>query len=112
MIAGNYGADGVGDFTAACKPFGAGRNKRPISQQTSDFGVRRPGVPDLRSDERRLVLDLTREVKPPFDPDEVVGEFCQVLKAYGITRVVGDSYGGAWPTARFRTRGVVYEVAS
>jgi hypothetical protein len=62
--------------------------------------------------ERRLVLDLTREAKPPFDPDEVVAEFCQVLKSYNITHVIGDSYGGAWPTARFRTRGVIYEVAS
>ncbi len=55
------------------------------------------------------VLDAIREVKPPFSPDGVVGEFAGLLKAYGIFRVSGDRYGGEWPRERFRAAGIAYE---
>ncbi len=38
------------------------------------------------------VLDLLRERKPPFRPLEVVGEYAQVLKAYGIHEVFCDAH--------------------
>jgi hypothetical protein len=57
----------------------------------------------------RVCLDLTREVRPPFSPESVVGEFCDVLKAYRVTTVVGDRYGGEWPREQFLKRGVTYE---
>jgi hypothetical protein len=57
----------------------------------------------------RLVLDLLRERKPPFSPDDVVFEFAAVLKAYGVTSVYGDRYGGEWPRERFRAHGIAYE---
>jgi hypothetical protein len=47
------------------------------------------------------VLDVIRERKPPFSPDDVVAEFEEVLKAYNITRVTGDAYAGVWPRERF-----------
>jgi hypothetical protein len=62
--------------------------------------------------EPRAVLDLTREVRPPFNPDEVCAEFAKVLKAYGIVRVIGDGYAGSWPAARFQAHGITYEVAA
>jgi hypothetical protein len=36
---------------------------------------------------RRMVLDLIREVRPPFSPDAVTAEFASLLKAYGPYRV-------------------------
>src|SRR2546423_13852836 len=36
------------------------------------------------------VLDLVREVKPPFSPETVVKEFADTLRRYRITRVTGD----------------------
>lgn len=32
------------------------------------------------------VLDAVREARPPFSPEEVVGQFSAVLTKYGITR--------------------------
>lgn len=58
------------------------------------------------------VLDLFRERIPPFSPAEVVVDFCEVLRAYHVTRVYGDRYGGEWPRERFREHDVYYEVSS
>ena len=60
---------------------------------------------------RRAVLDLVREVRPPFSPDAVVAEFAATLKAYGISKVIGDRYGGLWPRERFAAHGIEYVVA-
>src|SRR5262249_58869041 len=49
---------------------------------------------------RRAVLDLVREVRPPFSPDAVVAEFAALLKSYGISKVIGDRYGGEWAGER------------
>jgi hypothetical protein len=61
---------------------------------------------------RRMPLDLVREVKPPFSPDAVVAEFAALLKAYGIHTVCGDRYGGMWPRERFAVHGVAYQPAT
>jgi hypothetical protein len=59
----------------------------------------------------RVVLDLVRERRPPFSPDDVVREFSALLKAYGVSVVRGDRYGGMWPRERFAAHGVEYAVA-
>ena len=51
------------------------------------------------------------ERKPPFSPDAVTNEFCELLKAYWLTKVSGDRYGGEWPRERFRAHGITYELA-
>ena len=57
------------------------------------------------------VLDCVREVRAPFSPDAVVEEFAGVCKAYGVTRVHGDRYGGEWPREVFRKHLIAYEPA-
>lgn len=57
------------------------------------------------------ILDVLRERKPPFSPEAVVEEFCQLLKSYRIAKVVGDRYGGEWPRERFLKHGITYEVS-
>jgi hypothetical protein len=57
----------------------------------------------------RIILDLLREVRPPFSPDQVTFEFAAALKLYGVTTVHGDRYAGEWPRERFRAHGIAYE---
>jgi hypothetical protein len=57
------------------------------------------------------VLDCVAERKPPFSPDSVVSEFAEVLKAYRISTIVGDRYGGEWPRERFAVHGITYKPA-
>jgi hypothetical protein len=52
------------------------------------------------------MLDLTREVRPPFDPSGVVWEFAELLRRYRVKRV---AYGGEWPREAFRKQGIIYE---
>jgi hypothetical protein len=59
----------------------------------------------------RAVLDAVREVKPPFSPEATVADFAALLKAYGISQVSGDRYGGEWPREVFRNHGISYDVA-
>jgi hypothetical protein len=55
------------------------------------------------------VLDAIREVKPPFSPDAVVKELADLLKGYGLSRVMGDNYAGSWPKERFAVHGIQYD---
>lgn len=59
----------------------------------------------------RAVLDLVREVRPPFSPEAVVSEFAAVLREYGITKIVGDRYAGEWVREPFRKLGIAYDLA-
>jgi hypothetical protein len=54
------------------------------------------------------ILDLIREVKPPFSPEGVVDEFCQTLARYRCASVLGDKFGAEWVQSQFRNRGVNY----
>ena len=57
------------------------------------------------------VLDMVREVVPPFNPKSVVAEFSQDLRRFGLASLEGDAYAGEWPRAEFREHGIGYEVA-
>jgi hypothetical protein len=63
------------------------------------------------AEDGRAVLDVVREVRPPFSPESAVGEFCETLAIYKINWVQGDRYAGEWPREQFRKRGVTYEPA-
>ncbi|MET3967227.1 hypothetical protein [Bradyrhizobium sp. S3.9.1] len=58
-----------------------------------------------------VVLDAIREVRPPFSPEAIVQEFCDLLRSYRVSRAVGDRFGGDWPRESFRRFGVHYETA-
>jgi hypothetical protein len=55
------------------------------------------------------VLDALLEIRPPFDPEHAVAMCADVLRRFGIARVVGDRYAGEWPKARFREHGIAFE---
>jgi hypothetical protein len=59
----------------------------------------------------RSVLDLVRERRPPFSPEDVVSEFATIVRGFRCTSVTGDRYGGEWPRERFAVHGIQYVVA-
>ena len=63
-----------------------------------------------RSDEI-AVLDVVREVRPPFSPESTVADFAELLKGYRIASVTGDRYAGEWPREQFRKHGISYELS-
>jgi hypothetical protein len=56
-----------------------------------------------------VVLDLVRERKPPFSPDDVVEEFAGLCRTYNVRAVFDDRYAGEWPQERFRSHGLQYK---
>ena len=54
------------------------------------------------------VLDVAREVRPPFSPDSVVKDFVALLTAYRLTEVTGDRWGGEFVREQFERLGVSY----
>jgi hypothetical protein len=58
-----------------------------------------------------VILDLVREQRPPFSPDAVTEEFCEILKSYHCQSVTGDRYGGEWCQEAFKSRGIMYNVS-
>jgi len=57
----------------------------------------------------KIVLDLMRESRPPFQPQSVVKEFSETLKRYGITQLEADSYAGEWVSNSFRDNGIMIQ---
>jgi hypothetical protein len=55
-----------------------------------------------------FICDVIRGVRPPFDPQEVVREFCQLLADYRVRRVYGDNYSAAWVETASRDQGIRY----
>jgi hypothetical protein len=49
----------------------------------------------------RLILDVCRGMRPPFDPSQVVAEFAKLLKSYRVYSVHGDRYSGQWVVEAF-----------
>ena len=56
----------------------------------------------------RGVLDMARRWKAPHDPAQVSAEMAEILKGYGVRRVTGDRYGGAWPEQEFLKHNITY----
>lgn len=54
----------------------------------------------------RAVLDLVREVKPPFSPESVVEEFAADLRRYRLVTARSDRYGAEWVRTAFARHGI------
>src|SRR6267143_1121148 len=59
----------------------------------------------------RLILDVCRSRRPPFDPQKVTAEYSLLLKQYGLARVTGDRYSAEWVVSAHRANGIYYEVS-
>jgi len=56
-----------------------------------------------------VVLDVTREIRPPFSSEAATAEFAEVLKQYRLSTVTGDRYAGEWVRDAFRRHGIFYK---
>jgi len=54
------------------------------------------------------VLDVVRERKPRFVPAQVIAEYAELLKLYGIAEVQGDKYAIGFHEAEWRTHGIKF----
>ena len=50
----------------------------------------------------KIVLDVLRERRPPFQPQGVVEEFSDVLRSFKISSIKSDKYAGEWVPEAFR----------
>ena len=96
-----------------------GRLELPYREGTSYFGFVDPsgGSQDsytlaiAHREDNRAILDVIREVKPPFSPEQMTEEFAECCKKYHLREVTGDRYAGEWPREQFRKHGVTYQTA-
>jgi hypothetical protein len=56
----------------------------------------------------RIIVDLIREVRPPFDPESVIAELARDCRPYRVKQVIGDRFAGSWPQAAWRKHGIQY----
>jgi hypothetical protein len=52
------------------------------------------------------IVDLVREVKPPFNPENVCGDFSDDLRRYRCTTPSMDRYGAEWVRTAFQRHGI------
>lgn len=58
------------------------------------------------------VVDLVEERRSPLDPLAVTKELAQIVKEYGIGKVIGDRYAGEFASKSWENEGISYETAS
>jgi hypothetical protein len=51
------------------------------------------------------ILDLVRERRPPFSPEQVCAEFADTLKTYGVSTATADRWAGQFPVEQMRKHG-------
>ena len=56
-----------------------------------------------------IIVDAVRTFKPPFSPQTVVEDICNLLKEYRVKYVIGDRWGGDFVREQFRDRCIAYE---
>jgi hypothetical protein len=59
----------------------------------------------------RIVLDVIRERRPPFQPQGIVAEFSDVLRSFKISSVGSDRFAGEWVPEAFRKHGIEVKAA-
>lgn len=60
-------------------------------------------------EDKTVILDYIAEIKPPFNPIEVVKNFADIFSNYRITTVLGDAYAGEWVCSVFKENGIYYK---
>lgn len=86
-------------YFAFCDPSGGRQDSMTLAISHKD------------SNTGKIILDVLREARPPFKPDNVVEEFSQVLKEYEIAQVESDRYAGEWVSSAFRDCGIMVDPA-
>lgn len=64
------------------------------------------------TEDGRQVLDLARELRPPFSPAQACADFATACRTYGLGTAQADRWGGQFPVEAMRALGVTVEVAT
>jgi hypothetical protein len=59
--------------------------------------------------EASYVVDVVREYRPRFIPAQVIAELAQLCKAYRVTKIYGDRFGGGFHSSEWATHGLTFE---
>lgn len=59
----------------------------------------------------KIIVDAFRVKRPPFSPDAVVQEFCELFDSYRVREVNGDHWGGDFVREQFRNKSIGYKVS-
>ena len=59
-------------------------------------------------DGERVIVDVVRGRKPPFDPASIAREYAELAQYYHCNTVVGDAFSGEWVARAFEVCGVGY----
>jgi hypothetical protein len=98
-------------YVAFCDPSGGAHDSMTLGiAHRVTYRVTRSAQEELaqRQQAPRVALDVIRGVHPPFSPDSVVKEFCEVLRTYHCSSVTGDRYSMEWVREAFARQGIVY----
>jgi hypothetical protein len=58
--------------------------------------------------ESPIIVDVVREVRPPFNSEDAVRQFAEVMRLYRCGSVVGDQYAKGWCRTAFARHGIDY----
>jgi hypothetical protein len=61
-------------------------------------------------EDKSVVVDALREVRPPFSPEFAINQFADLLKSYRVFSVEGDAFGGEFAREPFKKRGISYQL--
>jgi hypothetical protein len=62
-------------------------------------------------DGERVVVDVVRAWKPPFNPTGVTAEIVELLTRYRVTEIWGDRYAPGFVSEAFRAHGITYRAS-
>lgn len=65
-----------------------------------------------REESGRIIQDVLRVKKPPFDPSSLVKEYADTLRSYNVHAVESDRYGGEWVSSAFQQEGIFLQPAA
>lgn len=105
------------DIVEACVTKGVRERARQTGVEYQAFVDPSGGVADAMTlaighrQGNQAVLDVLRERRPPFSPEQVVTDFAETLRSYGVSSVTGDRYGGEFCREPFRRHGIEYELS-
>jgi hypothetical protein len=60
----------------------------------------------------RLIADVIRARRPPFDPNAVAAEYADLARGYRCREIVGDNFAGEFVPQAFKAAGMAYRRAS
>jgi hypothetical protein len=60
------------------------------------------------TEDERTIIDLVRGAAAPYDPHEVVREFADLIRQYGIREITSDFYSAQWAETTWTASGIKF----